>query len=220
MRAVIVPVIYEPVAISTISLIFSLTSSNPANADQSPLLALAQNIHCAQTGQEVAELLSKLSALSAQPFGIPSDNLRDDEKSLLYAATVDILLQVLYETVQRYPDLQEAAERAVLQWNYCQMLADGEFSDLSVSHSGEILQQQAVGPFPVNKQGFAIWGFLNPDPKNRYTPKIIQDAAIWSRIHEDLVFRLNQQQCFPHPDTGALFGENKSVCRRHMGNSS
>jgi hypothetical protein len=38
-------------------------------------------------------------------------------------------------------------------------------------------------------------------------PKIIQDTAIWPLVHQDLVFRLYQQQCFPHPDTGALVNE-------------
>jgi hypothetical protein len=178
-----------------------------AQAEQSQLLELTQKLHCAETEQEASALLVKIITLPTQPFGIPSDNFSADEKFLLYAATVDILLQVLYETIQRYPKLQETAERCALQWNYCEIITDGKIADLSIDSSGDILKQQAIGPFPSKKKGFGIWGFLKPDPENRYVPKIIQDSSIWSRVHEDLVFRLFQQQCFPHPETGTLVNE-------------
>lgn len=188
-------------------LFLSVITAKHAYAGQSPLLELAQQLHCVQTEQEASVLLAKLSALPAQPFGIPSDNYSADEKALLYAATADVLLQVLFETIQRYPKLQESAERAALLWNYCEIITDGKIADLSVDNAGEILKRQAIGPFPAKKQGFGIWGFLSLDPKNRYVPKLIQDSSIWSRVHEDLIFRLFQQQCFPHPETGALADE-------------
>lgn len=178
-------------------------------AEQSLLLDLAQKLHCAQTEMEASALLSKLYSLPTQPFGIPSDNIGTSEKSLLYAATVDILLQVLYETIRRYPKLQESAERSALLWNYCEIIADGILADLSANSAGEILKHQAIGPFPARKKGFGIWGFLNPDPENRYVPKLLYDPSLWPRAYEDLLYRLFQLQCFPHPETGALFSEQK-----------
>lgn len=178
-----------------------------AHAEQSPLLELTHQLHCAPTEQEAATLLVKLASLSAQPFGIPSDNFNRNEKSLLYAATVDILLHVLYETIQHYPNLQEPAERAALLWNYCEMMTDDGIANLAINNVGEIIKQQSINSFPEKKQGFSIWGFLKADPANRYVPKIVQETAIWPLAHQDLVFRLFQQQCFPHPDTGALVNE-------------
>lgn len=178
-----------------------------AYAEQSPLLELTHQLHCAPTEREAATLLVKLASLPAQPFGIPSDNFNRNEKSLLYAATVDILLHVLYETIQHYPHLQESAERAALLWNYCEMMTDDGIANLAINNAGDIIKQQAIDSFPEKKHGFGIWGFLKPDPANRYVPKIVQETAIWPLAHQDLVFRLFQQQCFPHPDTGALVNE-------------
>lgn len=179
-----------------------------ADTQQSALLTLAQKLECVQTEQEAAVLLKELTALSSQPFGIPSENLKAEQHALLYAASVDILLQVLYNTLQRYPSLQEAAEIPVLQWNYCQMLANGKIHDLILDKDGHVSQLEAIDPFPLKKNGFGIWGFLSTDPHNRYIPKTLQDTAIWPRLQEELVFRLYQQQCFPHPDTGKLYEED------------
>lgn len=174
-----------------------------------PLLALAKELQCAPNEQAAAAALAKLTALPTGPFGLPSDNPQNNGQVQLYAASIDIVLQVLYQTLQRFPQLQTQAEIPALQWNYCQMVARGQFNDLHFAN-GQVLQQSAQEPFPADKRGFGIWGFLNPDPKNRHQPKTVQEAAVFPRLHEDLVFRLYQQQCFPHPDTGTLFEEDNT----------
>ena len=176
--------------------------SSRANAEQSSLLGLAQDLHCASSEQHAAELLKKLSELPIKPFGIPSENFTSQEKVELYAATVDILLQVLYETIQHYPALQERIERTALLWNYCEIINDGDLADLHFSSQNEIIKSEAIGPFPANKQGFGIWGLLGRRFKNRYLPELLKSPSMYSTELQNLIHRL-QNQCFSHPDFNA-----------------
>ncbi|MEQ1559360.1 MAG: hypothetical protein ABL933_10555 [Methyloglobulus sp.] len=170
-----------------------------ANARQSALLGLAQDLHCANSEQQASEVLKKLSESPPKPFGIPDENLTGGQNVELYAATVDILLQVLYQTIQQYPRLQEKAERIALLWNYCEIINDGDLADLHFSNQNEVIKSEAIGPFPANKQGFGIWGLLGHRFKNRYSPELLKSSNLYSRELQDLIHRL-QNQCFSHPD--------------------
>lgn len=176
--------------------------SSRANAEQSSLLGLAQDLHCASSEQHASELLKKLSGLPIKPFGIPSENFTSQEKVELYAATVDILLQVLYETIQHYPALRESIERTALLWNYCEIINDGDLADLHFSNQNEIIKSEAIGPFPANKQGFGTWGLLGRRFKNRYLPELLKSPSMYSTELQNLIHRL-QNQCFSHPDFNA-----------------
>ncbi|MCK5829768.1 MAG: hypothetical protein KAH20_05650 [Methylococcales bacterium] len=179
-----------------------------ASPNQSALLSITQKLHCANTERDSQALLSMLMSIPKSPFGIPSDNFEDNEQNFLYAATVDILLQQLLETSRRFPNLQESVERTALLWDFCEIMSEGELVDLMINSDNEIIKQSAVKPFPAKKQGFSLWGFLNPDPKNRHVPKIL-DIPTFPLAQQSLLFRIFVKQCFPHPDTGRLFTELK-----------
>jgi hypothetical protein len=83
--------------------------SEAANAEQSSLLELAQELRCAQSEQQASLLLKRLSELPLEPFGIPNESLTKGQDAELFAATVDIMLKVLHETIQRFPKLQDNA---------------------------------------------------------------------------------------------------------------
>lgn len=182
--------------------LFILTTTvSEANTEQSALLGLIQELHCTQSEPQASLLLKKLSELPLNPFGIPSENLNGQDAEL-YAATVDILLKVFYETLHRFPKLQENIERIALRWNYCETFNDGDFADLSAS-KGEIEKREAIGPFPAHKQGFGMWGFVRNVAGERYIPEILKYPALFPRAYQDLLQRLNQMQCFPNPDLEA-----------------
>lgn len=168
-----------------------------AEARQSRLLVIAQDLRCAESEQEAKALLEKLSGLSAQPYGIPSDNGQTDESAALFAATVDIVLKVLYDTVQRFPGLQKSVEQTALRWHYCDTFNDGDFADLTGIGDNGIEKHEAIGPFPVRKQGFGVWGFTQKSEKNRYIPEILKSSSMFPRAYQDLAQRLSQTQCFP-----------------------
>ena len=174
------------------------------NAEQSTLLGLAQELHCTQTEPQASSLLNRLSELPLEPFGIPNEALAKGEDAELFAATVDILLKVLYETIQRFPKLQENAERIALRWNYCETLNDGELADLTTTKKGEIEKREAIGPFPAQKQGFGIWGLVGKKTEKHYVPETLKFPSLFPREYQDILHRLTQMQCFPNPDAKSL----------------
>lgn len=183
-------------------LLILTTLPTKVNAEQSYLLGLAQDLDCASSEQQAAQILKKLSELPQKPFGIPSENFTSQEKAELYAATVDILLQVLYEIIHRYPTLQEKVERTALLWNYCEIINDGDLVDLHFSNQNEVIKSEAIGPFPAEKQGFGVWGLLGRRFKNRYIPELLKSPSMYSSELQSLIHRL-QNQCFSHPDFNA-----------------
>ncbi|SJM89753.1 DUF3131 domain-containing protein [Crenothrix polyspora] len=184
----------------------TLATVTQVNAEQSPLLKIAQDLHCVKSEQDAIALLAKLAKLPIEPFGIPSEDLTNTQSSELYAATADILLRVLYETTQRYPKLQETVEQITLLWNYCELINDGDLADLLASKQEGIIKREAIGPFPANKQGFEIWGFTK-HANSRHVPDILKLVPLYPRAYQDLLYRLTEKQCFPHPDIDTLQNE-------------
>lgn len=187
----------------------TLATSTEVNAEQSPLLKIAQDLHCVKSEQDATALLAKLAKLPIEPFGIPSEDLTNTQSSELYAATADILLHVLYETTQRYPKLQETVEQIALLWNYCELINDGDLADLLASKQEGIIKREAIGPFPANKQGFEIWGFTKY-ANSHYVPEMLKLVPLYPRAYQDLLYRLTAEQCFPHPDIDTLQNEVRS----------
>ena len=178
-----------------------------ANAEQSSLLGLAQELHCSQTDLQASSLLKRLSELPLEPFGIPNEAISKKQDAELFAATVDILLKVLYETTQRFPKLQENAERIALRWNYCEILNEGDLADLMATKTGDFEKREAIGPFPANKQGFNVWGFLGKATGEHFVPETLKSPAIFPREYQDILQRVTRMQCFPRPDEERLKDE-------------
>lgn len=170
-----------------------------ADDKQSSLLQIAQEIHCTQTEQKTVGLINKLAQESTEPFGLPDESLHNQANLELYAATVDILLNVLYETIQRYPKLQTPIEKMVLNWNFCAVVNEGDLADLSVTEKKAVKQAQAIGPFPAKQQGFGIWGFIQRDAAKRYVPEIYKTLSPFPAAYQDFIHKLTQKQCIPHP---------------------
>lgn len=181
-------------------LLLVLSPQIKSDTNQSPLLKLAQDLHCAKSGQNASDLLKKLSELPLEPFGIPNEALSDGQNAELYAATVDILLKVLYETIQRYPELQEQTEQVALLWSYCDTVNDGELADIQLTENGQMVKKVAMGPFPALKQGFGTWGFFQKKESQHYVPKILNYPSLYPRVYQDLLHRLSEKQCFPMSD--------------------
>ena len=182
-----------------------------AHAERSLLLELSQELNCARSEIGADEILLRLNQQSAKTFGLPSDNLKSDDSARLYAASIDALLAALYRTQKRFPKLQLKVERTVLLWNYCHIIGDGRISDLSVDSEGEIIQYEAAKPFPAKRKGFGVWGFLDPDPGDRYIPELLADRHLAPRAFHEFIHNLYRKQCFPHPDSGKLYLELKEL---------
>ncbi len=175
-------------------------ATSQVQAEQSSLLGIAQELHCTASEQHAASLVAKLAQESIEPFGLPDENLANPSNSELYAATVDILLKVLHETIQRFPKLQKPVEKTVLRWNFCAVVNEGDLADLTANQKAAIMQKKAIGPFPAKQRGFSIWGFTHGDTPNRYVPQLLKSLSPFPSAYQNFIYKLTQQQCFPHPE--------------------
>lgn len=173
-----------------------------------PLLQNAKALQCAQTEPVAKAALSRFWDVQSNNFFIPIEDRGELGDDTLHAATLDIILKTLVDTVERYPDLRNQVERTMLQWNYCDVFDDGVFYDLKYEQGG-VERIKAVYNAPESWQGFKSLGFLG-ESDDRFVPEIISlDQNNLRMDFEQLFHRIYREQCFPHPDTAELFDITK-----------
>jgi len=182
--------------------------SMQANADsQSSVLAdYAMKLNCNRDVQTARRLLTEIQNLPAEGLGVPNEFPGKGQESQIQIATLDGLLYELYKTLQRFPELRQQVETIVLKWSYCLIRDQREFWDLRIDNSGTHLSTPAR-PFPRLKQGLGIWGFLTPDPPERYVPRLLSEIGVDRAGYDLFLHHIYVDHCFPHPVTGRLYDE-------------
>ena len=169
-----------------------------------PLLKQSKILSCAQTEPRAKQALSRLWEIEDSEKEFPDENMQGSNGSILHAATLDIVLKSLVDTAERFPLLRNQVERTLLKWNYCDVFQEGSFYDLKKSSSG-FERSKAAANSPQHWQGFKALGFLG-EHENRFIPNILAlDQQSLRSDYEWLFHRIFREQCFPHPDTSALF---------------
>jgi hypothetical protein len=77
---------------------------------------------------------------------------------------------------------------------------------LSLQRS-ELKKVPADNDVPLKWEGFRQWGFLTPDPPERFVPKLLDEIRLAPSAYHLFLHRVYRQHCFPHPETGLLASE-------------
>ncbi len=173
----------------------------------SPLLQVLEQLECAVDARSAHSVLDKLFNISPPGQEWPDEWLgKKPATPTLFAGTLDIALNTLKSTAERFPELREDSERVALQWNYCDILDDQHFQNLSLVRDS-VQTVEAADDAPLKWAGFRQWGFLSPDPANRFVPRLLDEIRLGPEAYHLFLFRAYRQHCFPHPETGLLVSE-------------
>lgn len=168
-----------------------------------PLLEKLKALQCSTDKPAAKAALDTLWNAHNNDFLFPDEWMNDEEKNHhLYAASMDIALEVFVQTIDKYPTLQRQVERTFLQWNYCDVFRGGKFYDLTIIN-GALQKKEANYPSPLDWSGFRKLGFLAE--KATYIPELLIHAPIGERAFENFFHRIYRSHCFPHPVTGEMF---------------
>ena len=171
-----------------------------------PLLQALENLLCATDSASAKQQLDKLFNISPPGQQWPDEWLGTQaNQASLQAGTLDIALLALQQTAIRFPSLRETAEQVALQWDYCEVLEEDQFYNLSWQANR---LNKTLAAEPASKwAGFRQWGFLSSDPADRFVPVLLDEIRIAPQAYHLLLHRIYRQQCFPHPETGLLARE-------------
>ena len=196
-------------------LCFVVVSGKACADDSTPLLLKQSKILvCAQTEPSAKAALSSLWEVEDSQNKFPDENMQSDGGSTLHAATLDIVLKSLLDTAERFPSLRNQVERTLLKWNYCDVFQEGVLYDLE-RRGSTLTRSRAATVSPENWQGFKALGFMG-ETENRFIPNILDlDQQGLRSDYEWLFHRIFREQCFPHPDTSALFDPSSFNLKRN-----
>lgn len=180
-----------------------------------PLLQALENLLCATDSAAAKQQLDKLFNISPPGQHWPDEWLGTQaDQASLQAGTLDIALLALQQTAIRFPNLRETAEQVALQWDYCEVLEEQTFYNLSWQANR---LNKTLAAEPASKwAGFRQWGFLSADPSDRFVPLILDEIRIAPSAYHLLLHRIYRQQCFPHPETGLLAREEAAPDPPHI----
>jgi hypothetical protein len=174
--------------------------------DPPPLQQKLEALHCATDATVAQKILSELHHINAPGQQWPDEWLGQKPEASLHAGLLDIALHTLKTTAERFPDLREEAERIALQWDYCEVMENQNFHDL-ILRQQKLHKQLTDEDAPLKWQGFKEWGFLTPDPANRFVPKLLDEIRIAPNAYHLFLHQAYRQRCFPHPETGLTVRE-------------
>lgn len=123
---------------------------------------------------------------------------------VLHAATFDIVVHSVLQSIEKYPALTSVAESILLNWNYCSVYHDGKYFDIEVN-KGRLSQKMASYDAPRQWQGLTKLG-VSATGVNRYIPNAFRNTE--KSLRQQVVYNwweIQHNQCLPHPGTGKLF---------------
>jgi hypothetical protein len=171
-----------------------VTTPNLSAAERfSPLVQVAQKLHCTSSETEADALLNEIEQIRLSNIGLPLDETNGKDSGALYIASLDILLRALDETAKNYPNLRAQVEKILLNWSFCALREERLFLDINLVE-GELSRKAPSNIYPAKQIGLSRWGFLSPDPVQFDAPLINKD--LWSKLHS--------QKCFPNLDSGEM----------------
>ena len=171
-----------------------------------PLQQKLHALQCATDAKSAQEILKTLNNITPPGQQWPDEWLGQKSEPSLHAGLLDIALDTLKSTAERFPDLREEAERIALQWGYCEVLEDQKLHDL-ILRQKKLYKMLAADETPLKSKGFREWGFLTPDPAKRFVPKLLDEIRIAPEAYHLFLHEIYRKRCFPHPATGLLVSE-------------
>ena len=174
--------------------------------DPPPLQQKLEALHCATDAKVAKKILSELLHINAPGQQWPDEWLGQKPEPSLHAALLDIALHTLKTTAERFPDLREEAERIALQWDYCEVMENQNFHDL-ILRQKKLHKMLTGDDLPLKGQGFKEWGFLTPDPADRFVPKLLDEIRLAPNAYHLFLHQAYRERCFPHPETGQVVRE-------------
>lgn len=177
-----------------------------ANIPAPPLQQKLEALQCTTDASVAKTLLSELRNINAPGQRWPDEWLGQKPEPSLHAGILDIALNTLKSTAERFPDLREEAERIALGWDYCEVTENQGFHDL-ILRNHKVQKSLAAENTPLKWDGFRQWGFLTPDPAKRFVPRLLDEIRIAPSAYHLFLHQAYRQRCFPHPETGLLVRE-------------
>lgn len=182
-----------------------------AEPEQPPLLKKMAVLQCTTDLQTASNTINTLFNISPPNFQWPDEWLGTRAaQPALHAQTLDITLLTLKNTAERFPSLRQTIERVALQWNYCDVFSDTTFFNLSVQ-THTLQKRLAASETLAQWEGFKQWGFLTPDPPERFVPQLLSEIRLAPLGYQYFLHRIYRQHCFPHPETGQLVTEAEAA---------
>lgn len=182
-----------------------------AEPEQPPLLKKMAVLQCTTDLQTASNTINTLFNISPPNFQWPDEWLGTRAaQPALHAQTLDITLLTLKNTAERFPSLRQTIERVALQWNYCDVFSDTTFFNLSVQ-THTLQKRLAASETLAQWEGFKQWGFLTPDPPERFVPQLLSEMRLAPLGYQYFLHRIYRQHCFPHPETGQLVTEAEAA---------
>lgn len=172
-----------------------------ANDLPPPLQQKLEALHCATDAKVAKTILRELNNINAPGQQWPDEWLGQKPEASLHAALLDIALHTLKTTAERFPNLREEAERIALQWDYCEIMENQDFHDL-ILRQKKLHKLLSDGNAPLKWRGFREWGFLTPDPADRFVPKLLDEIRLAPNAYHLVLHQAYRERCFPHPETG------------------
>ncbi|TQV65182.1 MAG: hypothetical protein FNT29_01875 [Halothiobacillaceae bacterium] len=190
-----------------LALVFGLGLASPSAAGPwatttSTLLKQLETLHCSIESNEALQALEALCNQPLSSLGLPADR-RGEDHAELHAGSLDIMLRVMDQTAERFPELGGEVERCVLSWDFCALRRERDFIDVRQDGAARSTCPPA-GPYPAQGVGLRRWGFDRKDPPDRRVPRLLLNSGLGHAEHTLLLHRIHRLQCFPHPRTGLL----------------
>lgn len=171
-----------------------------------PLQQKLEALHCAKDAKTAKKILHELHDINAPGQRWPDEWLGQKPEASLHAGLLDIALHTLKTIAERFPDLREEAERIALQWDYCEIMENQNFHDL-ILRQKKLYKMLSGDDAPLQWRGFREWGFLSPDPAERFVPKLLDEIRLAPNAYHLVLHQAYRERCFPHPETGLTVRE-------------
>ena len=183
----------------------SFSVSGPTSSET--LLSHIKNLHCAPDSKTAANYIRNIQRVTLFPPGLPNET-NDAQNPALRAATLDRLLTTLYASSQKYPTNKDLIEEAVIQWNFCSVIDNGQLYDHTIG-------QRTVSPSSHSQQhwaGFKSFGLVNTsDTADRFDFTTPYKDSLIRPLADIKLLETYIKHCLPHPDDEHLyrsFGRN------------
>ncbi len=198
--------------------------ANPAPAVP-PLLETTRALQCAVDPAAAKAALTELKKNRTANTNTPNEWFGEDREPALHAGTLDIVIDVILNSIEKHPVNTDLAESVLLGWNYCAVHHNGQYYDQSPI-GGLASRRQAHYPPPTQWRGLQRLG-IGKRSTERYIPIAFSrtDQLTRPQVVYDW-WAIQRNQCLPHPATGelfykkTLFGPSKVVARQPEKNNA
>lgn len=189
-----------------------------------PLLETARALQCAVDPTAAEAALTDLKKNTDAGTRTPNEWFGKNRQAVLHAGTLDIVTDVILDSIEKHPENTDLAESVLLGWNYCAVHHNGQYFDQSADEQHPLRLQATYQP-PAKWRGLTRLG-VSRHSTERYIPIAFSrtDQSTRPQVVYDW-WAIQRNQCLPHPGTGelffkkTLFGPSKIVAKRPKKNN-